>query len=148
MHILLLLISMFFIASPLYAQGNREIVIRLDAQLGGAYENGILILEFEIMSGDGPGGAKPTPTGNFRIIMKEEKYHSKKYDAPMPLSLFFTSEHAIHARGWHAKLPPRELRRYYSSHGCVSGDFDAIKLLFNWAPIGTPVTIIGDRTGD
>ena len=146
MHVILLLIVIFFASSPIHAESGKEIIIRLDFQKGGAYKDGILVREFEIMSGDGPGGQKPTPRGNFSVIRKSEKHYSQTYDAPMPFSLFFKPLYAIHSRG--GELPVREVRRNYASHGCISVDHEVASWLFGWAPIGAPVTIIGDRTGD
>ena len=56
-----------------------------------------------------------TPAGNFRAFRMEEDHYSKEWDdAPMPYSIFFTSEgHAIHG-----SYETRNLGRR-ASHGCV-----------------------------
>jgi len=56
-----------------------------------------------------------TPTGSFRPFRMEEDHYSKEWDeAPMPYSIFFTSEgHAIHG-----SYETRNLGRR-ASHGCV-----------------------------
>src|SRR4051812_25688850 len=56
-----------------------------------------------------------TPAGNFRPFRMEEDHYSKEWDeAPMPYSIFFTTEgHAIHG-----SYETRNLGRA-ASHGCV-----------------------------
>jgi hypothetical protein len=56
-----------------------------------------------------------TPAGSFRPFRMEEDHYSKEWDdAPMPYSIFFTSEgHAIHG-----SYETRNLGRA-ASHGCV-----------------------------
>jgi hypothetical protein len=56
-----------------------------------------------------------TPSGNFKPFRMEEDHYSKEWDdAPMPYSIFFTSEgHAIHG-----SYETRNLGRR-ASHGCV-----------------------------
>jgi hypothetical protein len=56
-----------------------------------------------------------TPSGDFRAFRMEEDHYSKEWDdAPMPYSIFFTSEgHAIHG-----SYETRNLGRR-ASHGCV-----------------------------
>jgi lipoprotein-anchoring transpeptidase ErfK/SrfK len=56
-----------------------------------------------------------TPSGSFRVLVMKEMHYSRKYDnAPMPFSIFFTSNgHAIHATN-----AIRHLGRV-ASHGCV-----------------------------
>jgi lipoprotein-anchoring transpeptidase ErfK/SrfK len=143
MRILLLLLIAALVPISGIA-GQKEIVIDRTLQLGGAYFNGKLIAQFEVMTGD---EEKPTPPGEFIVLKKTANYHSKKYDAPMPYSLFFTEQkNAIHARGIGAELPHRSMRRYYASHGCVSVSYSVMaNWLFEWAGIGTKITIVGYR---
>jgi hypothetical protein len=56
-----------------------------------------------------------TPSGSFKPFRMEEDHYSKEWDdAPMPYSIFFTSEgHAIHG-----SYETRNLGRR-ASHGCV-----------------------------
>lgn len=56
-----------------------------------------------------------TPSGNFKPFRMEEDHYSKEWDdAPMPYSIFFTTEgHAIHG-----SYETRNLGRR-ASHGCV-----------------------------
>ncbi|HLM83702.1 MAG TPA: L,D-transpeptidase [Candidatus Bathyarchaeia archaeon] len=128
---------------------EKEIVIRRDTQMGGAYEWGILVKEFPILFGDDE-GPLATPEGVFRVKWKSIDYYSRKYKAPMPYSLFFTDgRNAIHSRGKNFVMPnDPEIRRSCRTHGCISVDNDIAPWLFNWAkagPRGTEITIIGYR---
>jgi lipoprotein-anchoring transpeptidase ErfK/SrfK len=149
-------IVLFFVAiailfSPIAVSAweKKEIVIRRDIQMGGAYENGVLVAEFPILFGDDT-GSLATPEGEFRVLWKSINYHSKKYDAPMPYSLFFTNaRNAIHSRGANFKMPADpEVRRCLRTHGCVSVDNDIAPWLFDWVDVGTngtKITTLGNR---
>lgn len=148
---ILFFVTIAILLSPIAANAweKKEIVIRRDIQMGGAFENGILIAEFPILFGDDV-GSLATPEGEFRILWKSINYRSKKYDAPMPYSLFFTEgRNAIHSRGAKFKMPADpEVRRCLRTHGCVSVGNDIAPWLFNWvddSPHGTKITICGYR---
>lgn len=73
----------------------------------------------------------PTPTGRFTVRAKHEDFYSRKYKAPMPLSLFFTDQCAIHVGSLNV-----------SSHGCIHVDWQAAQTLFQYAKPGkTPVYV-------
>lgn len=124
---------------------SKEIIIRRDWQIGGAYENGVLQASFPIMFGDDE-GRLATPSGIYRILEKLPNYHSRKYDAPMPFSLCFTrARNAIHSRGPQFKMPELAIRRCCRTHGCVTVEHRTMAWLFDWTPLGTKLTILGDR---
>lgn len=130
-----------------FADFGKRIIIRRDWLRGGAYEeNGILLLDFPILYGDDE-GYLATPAGVYRVREKIINYHSKKYDSPMPYSLFFTrGRNAIHARKSGFKVPEDfETRRWIRTHGCITADHHIAKQLYSWANIGTPIEIIGNR---
>ena len=146
---LFIVIATLFSPTISIAWERKEIVIRRDIQMGGAYEYGILVKEFLILFGD---DVEPlaTPEGEFRVLWKSIDYHSKKYNAPMPYSLFFTgARNAIHSRGGNFKMPKSpEVRRCLRTHGCISVDNDIAPWLFDWVDTGshgTKITILGNR---
>ena len=155
-----LLIGTLAFPSVAFAQPeDKEIYFWLNAQMGAAYENGLIVKDiggskgFPIISGfDGPvmtpSGrivVKPTPKGNRSVLRKSANYVNHK-GIPMPYSLFFTGSCAIHAWAWDENLPPEEQARHYSSSGCISLDLPVAEKLFNWASVGTPVNIWWERT--
>jgi lipoprotein-anchoring transpeptidase ErfK/SrfK len=78
------------------------------------------------------GGKKthPTPKGTFRVHTKHKDFYSNKYKAPMPFSLFFTSQCAIHAGSLRVM-----------SHGCIHVDRQTAEFLYYYAPKGTKVIV-------
>jgi lipoprotein-anchoring transpeptidase ErfK/SrfK len=72
-----------------------------------------------------------TPKGNFRVNFKSKDHYSRKYDSPMPYSLFFTAQCAIH-----------EGSLYLYSHGCIHVNQPTAQMLFDAAVAGrTPVVV-------
>ncbi|MEJ5329419.1 MAG: L,D-transpeptidase [Desulfobaccales bacterium] len=111
-------------------------------QVGRAYEDGKKIMEFPVLTGD---DETTTPPGVYRVRQKVEDYFSRKYQVPMPYSLFFDLKHrrAIHE----GEVPPAPQRREYATHGCVHVESPYIERLFDWAEEGTTLVIItGWRT--
>lgn len=148
----ILVLLFFLFANPCFAQPDKEVYFWLDAQMGAAYENGHLVRSFRIISGyDGvvttPHGRqviKSTPKGNRSVLRKSANYVNHA-GIPMPYALFFTGSCAIHAWAWDEPLPDVDLARYYSSSGCISLNLPDAKWLFDWAEVGTPVYIWGER---
>jgi lipoprotein-anchoring transpeptidase ErfK/SrfK len=140
-----------------YGLSDMELYFWLNSQVGAFYVNGEIYgykNGFRIISGfDGPvmtpGGrivVKPTPKGNFRVRWKHAD-HVNHHNIPMPYSMFFSGDCAIHAWAWDESLPQTELARHYSSSGCISLDLPVAKNLFDWTPpAGTPVYVWGYRT--
>lgn len=87
----------------------REVRVFLKTQRFGYYEKGNLVFSGTVCSGK---RGYETPRGKFRVLMKAQNYHSRKYDgAPMPFAVQFTTGgHFLHVG---------EIRPQPSSHGCV-----------------------------
>jgi len=138
-------LAIFLLCQPCFA-AEKEIILDLYQQRGLAEENGQVVHEFDLMSGHEV--KAPTPEGYFRIRRKVKDYYSRSYNAEMPYAMFFYGSYALHAWSWDEPLPQREERRYYASHGCVSANLADAKWLFEWADIGTPIYIFGERLHD
>lgn len=67
----------------------------------------------------------PTPTGTYTVKIKHRDFYSNKYDAPMPRSVFFTEQCAIHVGSLRTR-----------SHGCIHVDWDTGQLLYDLAKVG------------
>lgn len=77
---------------------------------------------------------KATPTGSFVILEKNQDYHSRTYDAPMPYMLRLTSDGvAIHGSN---------VREGWATHGCIGVPTQFARLLFGAAKKGDPVVIV------
>jgi hypothetical protein len=85
-------------------------------------------------------GAKATPslTGTYAVYAKAEKLdmRGEGYDAPdVPWVLMFNGDYTIHGNYWATTFGVP------SSHGCVGLPLPDAEYLYNWAPIGTIVSI-------
>ena len=70
-------------------------------QVGAAYERGKKIMEFPVLTGD---DETTTDPGSYLVRVKQVDYYSRKYQTPMPFSIFFnyTTRTAIHG----GEVPP------------------------------------------
>lgn len=115
---------------------SKRIVVDLSDHKFYAYKDGRLV-----RSGLISGGTKDrrTVTGNFRIYHKKGyECYSSKFPRPtggahMPYCQFFYKGFAIHGH--------RQVPRYHASHGCVRMGLRDSIWLYDFAPIGTPVTV-------
>lgn len=123
-----------------------EKVIWIDQvkQIGIAYDEGKKLFEFPIISGDAKFTTDP---GIYVVKMKDENYYSRKYDTPMPYSIFFDLKRreAIHE----GAVPPPTQKKELATHGCIHVAQPYIEWLYDWADVGdTAVVIYGWRTGN
>jgi len=124
---------------------KKEIQVFIERQVLVALENGEEIYSFDIVTGR---DEKETTVGRYKIFQKHKKYTSKKYGSEMPYTMFFTKDgKAIHG------TTMATLRSYLHSYltesvgsqGCVGLTDDNAKVLFGWAPVGTPVIVISEE---
>ncbi len=122
---------------------DKVIWIDQEQQYGVAYAHGRDLLAFPILSGD---DETPTPPGTYVIRLKDKHYYSRKFDTPMPYSLFFDLKgmRAIHEG---AVPGPREIEQW-ATHGCIHVEEPYMKWLYDWAEQGKTVVVIeGQRIG-
>lgn len=84
-----------------------------------------------------------TPTGHFAIHSKEDMHWSRAFDVWMPKAMQVVGGIFIHQlplTPGGAVIGAGSLGRAVS-HGCIRLSPQAAGFLFNWAQIGTPVTI-------
>ena len=142
--------SCFLLMSPVFADdkkapGGKEIHVHIDQQVLQAFEGDEEVFRFDVVTGkDG----KDTTAGRYKIFRKHEQYTSKTYGSEMPYTMFFTDDgKAIHGtlfapvRSYLHSLGVESV----GSHGCVGLTDDNAKILFDWAPKGTPVVVIRDE---
>lgn len=103
--------------------------------------------------------ALPTPTGYFTLYAKYSPYTmispwpagSADWYPPsrMSFAMEFARGYFIHDAPWRSVYGPgsnlgtQPGTNYGGTHGCVNVPYDAMKFLYNWAPNGTPVHIVG-----
>lgn len=129
---------------------NKRIEIDLSSQKLYAYDGDSLVYNFTISSG------KPwwaTPTGEFRTWIKLRYQRMRGgsralgtyYDLPnVPHIMYFYNDkvpqwrgYGIHGAYWHNNFGNP------MSHGCVNVKLMEAEALYNWAGVGTRVTISG-----
>ena len=121
---------------------KKQIRVYIDRQVLVALEGEKQVYTFDVVTG---AEGKETEAGNYKIFKKHLKYASKTYGSEMPYTMFFTAD----GKAIHGTLTPN-LRSYLRSYvtesvgsrGCVGLSDDAAKILFDWAPVGTPVVVI------
>ena len=113
-------------------------------QVGAAYEDGKKVKEFPVITGDDETTTEP---GIYLVRVKEEDYYSRKYQTPMPYSIFFNYQERAAIHG--GEVPTPLLKRGLATHGCVHVQQPYIKWLYDWTEEGTTVVVIsGRRTQD
>jgi LysM repeat protein len=131
-------------APPAPRVGGKRIVVDLSEQHLYAYQGEQLVYSFVASSGAAP---SYTRTGEFRVQSKVPKAYGSTWNIWMPywLGIYWagSTENGIHA----LPILPNGQTLWAGylgrpvSYGCiVLGSYEA-QLLYNWATIGTPVTV-------
>ncbi len=138
-----------FIDRPVHAQeiitSGKLITVDIGKQKLFAWDGGKIVHETKVST-----GMKLTPTvrGNFKIYLKKAladmrgpspykniyptgKYHLKD----VPHQMYFYQGYAIHGAYWHNNFGRP------ASHGCVNVPLASAAWLFNWADVGTQVSV-------
>jgi lipoprotein-anchoring transpeptidase ErfK/SrfK len=114
---------------------GKEVVVVLSTQRAYAYENGELLREFVVSTGI-PGFQ--TVTGTYHIYLKlvSQRMVGPGYDLPgVPWVMYFYQGYGLHGTYWHHNFGTP------MSHGCVNMRTEDAAWVFDWAPIGTTVTV-------
>lgn len=125
------------------SSSTKAIFINRSKQMLYAYEGDTLFMKEPVSTGL---ELSPTPRGVFSIYKKMPSRYmqgplpgisDQYYDLPgVPWTLYFTQEGgAIHGAYWHSNFGQQW------SHGCVNLPIDKARALYEWADIGTPVTV-------
>jgi lipoprotein-anchoring transpeptidase ErfK/SrfK len=138
------------------APSTKAIYLSLSQQALFAYQDGQLIVQAPITSG---GPRTPTPLGTFTVLQKRSHFIMK---SPWPQEdprwypdsfvnyalLFERSGYFVHDAPWRSSYGPGTNFSFnpevgwVGTHGCVNVPFDAEQKLFDWADIGTQVTVL------
>lgn len=122
---------------------SKRIVVDLSENMLYAYDGNTLFLSTWVATGV---DFAPTPTGTFIIYKKTPSRYMQgplpgvndnPFDLPgVPWDLYFTEGGAvIHGSYWHDRYASEQ------SSGCVNLPPELAKILYDWAPLGTTVTI-------
>ncbi len=115
--------------------GERWIEVNLSQQMVYAYEGDVLVNSFVVSTGT---WMTPTVTGQYHIYVK---YRSTTMAGPgyyltnVPYVMYFYKGYGLHGTYWHNNFGTP------MSHGCVNlRTYDA-EWLYNWASVGTLVSV-------
>lgn len=124
---------------------QKRILVDRSDQMLRAYDGDTLFMEEAISTGNDD---TPTPRGSFKIFSKTPSRYMQGpvpgitadddvYDLPgVPWTMYFTAQGgAIHGAYWHDEFGEQH------SHGCVNLPPQKAKELYEWADLGTPVTV-------
>ncbi len=131
-------------AEDIFQGYDKVIWIDQHKQVGTAYEGLKKVKEFPVLTGDDETTTEP---GMYVVQVKEADYYSRKYQTPMPYSIFFNyrARAAIHE----GAVPPLPLKKTLATHGCIHVEQPYIEWLYDWTEPGrTLVVIMGRRTQD
>jgi lipoprotein-anchoring transpeptidase ErfK/SrfK len=115
----------------------RWIDVDLSEQTLTAYENGVPVHATLVSTGL---PETPTPTGQFRIWIKlryDDMAGADYYIEDVPYVMYFYEGYGLHGVTWHGNFG------HPMSHGCVNLPTPEAEWLFNWADVGTLVSIRG-----
>ena len=114
---------------------GKEIVVVLREQKVYAYENGTLVHSSLASTGI---ARYPTPVGRYKIYVKYTYalMTGPGYYLPnVPYVMYFYGGYGLHGTYWHNNFG-RPM-----SHGCVNLPTPEARWFFEWASVGTPVTV-------
>jgi hypothetical protein len=122
----------------------KEIVVSISAQAMWAYENGELVVSTYVSTGTAEVPETTTPIGYHSVIAKvdvqtmEGTISGEYYRVEnVPHVMYFDNlGNAIHGTYWHSNFGAP------MSHGCVNLPLDIAAWLYEWAPVGTAVTVV------
>jgi len=135
----------------LQAGSGRLITVSLQAQELIAYDRGRVIVDTPVTTGR---PALPTDIGAMRVLSKDAPWTMKSPwprgsaewypDTPVQMVVWFTNNgEGLHDASWQpeATMGPGSQTGRYASHGCIHVPLAAVRILFTWVPIGTPVVV-------
>ena len=111
---------------PRHRREGRYVEADLSRQVLALIEDGKVFRVYHTSSGS---PATPTVLGTYRVYMKTAGTNS----LGMVHSSYFVRGYAIHG---YASVPP-----YNASHGCLRVPIPNALFIYNWARMGTPVTV-------
>ena len=135
----------------LHAGSGRLITVSLQAQELTAYDRGRVIVDTPVTTGR---PALPTDVGPMQVLSKDAPWTMKSPwpkgspdwypDTPVQMVVWFTKNgEGLHDASWQpdSTLGPGSQNGPYASHGCIHLPLPAVRILFTWATIGTPVVV-------
>ena len=117
------------------------IEISIDQQHMWFYENGNLIVDTPVVTGNDDGDCN-TPTGSYAIQSREVQMTlvGEDYESYVDYWLGFNGGIGIHDASWRDDFGG-DIYQGNGSHGCVNTPFDKVKTIYEHVEVGTPVYV-------
>ncbi len=117
----------------------KSIVIDLSDQTIYAYENGVLVKSSPTTSGK---DTTPTVTGSFAIYAKQSDMYlvGVGYRLHVDYWMPFYEGYGIHDAYWRQVFGGEDYHKQ-GSHGCLNTPDTMVRWIWDWAPVGTSVTV-------
>ena len=117
------------------------IEISIDQQHMWFYENGNLIVDTPVVTGNDDGDCN-TPTGSYAIQSREVQMTlvGEDYESYVDYWLGFNGGIGIHDASWRDDFGG-DIYQGNGSHGCVNTPFDKVQIIFEHVEVGTPVYV-------
>jgi hypothetical protein len=134
---------------PLYSQrgasysandiGNTYVEINLAAQHLWYYQNGALLAEGDVTTGNVSSG-NGTPTGIYRLKYKDTNavLRGEDYSVPVAYWMPFNNDIGIHDATWRTEFGGK-IYLTSGSHGCINAPYSLAETIFSNISPGTPV---------
>ena len=122
---------------------GRVVVADLDVMELSLIEDGEEVGHMPILSRGRPTTPWETPAGNYAVKTKEPEHFSSLGGVWMPWSMQFYGNYFVH--GWPTYADGTEVPKGYSG-GCIRLSTPDAKQVYNFASVGTPFVIRGDRS--
>jgi len=130
---------------------SRLITVSTQGQRLIAYEAGQVVVDTPVTTGR---PALPTDIGAMKVLHKDAPWTMQSPwpkgspewypDTVVQMVVWFTKNgEGLHDASWQpaATLGPGSQYGPFASHGCIHVPLAAVRTLFEWAPIGTPVVV-------
>lgn len=102
------------------------------------YKDGAIVQEFPIISKGRPGSFWETPTGEYKVLTKEENHFSSIGSVWMPYSIGFFGNFFIH--GWPYYATGKEVPEGFSG-GCIRMKTEDAKIVYGFVESKTPIIV-------
>ena len=128
-------------ATPKTSSGGTYIEISIDQQHMWYFENGELILDTDVVTGNADGECD-TPTGRFSVDSRatDTTLTGPGYSSFVSYWMGFYGGCGIHDASWRSSFGG-SIYQGDGSHGCVNTPYEKVKQLYERTDYGTPVII-------
>ena len=124
---------------PKIPEEGKAVVADLSLMQVRLYDNGKIMHELPIVSKGKPGSFWETPTGEYRVLSKEESHFSSIGEVYMPYSIGFFGNFFIH--GWPTYPSGRAVAEGFSG-GCIRMQTKDAKIVYDFVEIKTPIIVV------